>query len=446
MTPSHVGIDLLRLDGGTQPRAELDQFTVDAYAEAMTGGAKFPPVTVFYDGENYWVADGFHRVGALRSRGKTLVEADVRQGTQRDAVLFSVGANATHGKPRTNQDKRRAVETLLRDAEWSTKSEKWMADTAHVSNHLIATVRRDLEISKSSVRHGQDGRLIQTANIGKSREEKRQERRTEFYAEIGRAELDKRERLGVRGAQISAEVRDVVRHTPLVENPDEVRKLAALKPEAQAKVAEKIAAGEASSVQEAKFAVKQEAKRAVAEQIAAEPQPAPGGPFRVIVADPPWRYEKRVDDATHRSVLPYPDMSTEEICALPVVDLAHDDAILWLWTTNAFMRDAFLVLDAWGFKEKTILTWVKSQMSTGDWLRGRSEHCILAVRGRPLVTLTNQTTVIEAPRREHSRKPDEFYALVEELCPGSKVELFARQSRDGWQAWGAETEKFKGVA
>ena len=166
-------------------------------------------------------------------------------------------------------------------------------------------------------------------------------------------------------------------------------------------------------------------RREAVQKIEAEPAPIPTGPFRVIVADPPWQYTKRKDDGSHRSALSYPDMTTEEICALPVGDVAHDDSVLWLWTTNAFMRDAFEVLDAWGFAEKTILTWAKNRMGTGDWLRGKTEHCILAVRGKPLVTLTNQTTLLDGPVREHSRKPDEFYELVEALCPGSKVELFS---------------------
>jgi N6-adenosine-specific RNA methylase IME4/ParB-like chromosome segregation protein Spo0J len=184
-------------------------------------------------------------------------------------------------------------------------------------------------------------------------------------------------------------------------------------------------------------------KAAVVAQLAAEPPPLPSGPFRVICADPPWAYEKRSEDATHRGANPYPTMSTEEICALPVEALAHDDAILWLWTTNAFMPDAFRVLAAWGFQHKTILTWAKNRMGTGDWLRGQTEHCILAVRGKPTVDLTNQTTLLMADAREHSRKPEAFYALVEGLCPGSKLEMFAREARPGWEAWGAETAKFE---
>jgi N6-adenosine-specific RNA methylase IME4 len=135
-------------------------------------------------------------------------------------------------------------------------------------------------------------------------------------------------------------------------------------------------------------------------------------------------------------------MDVEEICALPVGKLAQKDCVLWLWTTNAFMREAYQCLDAWGFQAKTILTWDKERLGLGDWLRNVTEHCILAVKGKPVVSLTNQTTIIRAPRREHSRKPDEFYALVNALCPGSKLEMFARTNREGWSAWGAETEKF----
>lgn len=183
---------------------------------------------------------------------------------------------------------------------------------------------------------------------------------------------------------------------------------------------------------------KNAAKGEHAERIAAEPPPLPTGPFRVIAADPPWMYSSRASDATHRARNPYPDMSTEAIKALPVGDLAADDSVLWLWTTNAHLRESFDVLDAWGFEHKTILTWVKDRMGTGDWLRGQTEHCLLATRGRPVVLLTNQTTVLYGPLREHSRKPDEFFALVEALCPGSKVELFARQAREGWVAHGSE--------
>jgi ParB family chromosome partitioning protein len=179
-----------------------------------------------------------------------------------------------------------------------------------------------------------------------------------------------------------------------------------------------------------------------AEAIAREPPPLPAGPFRVIVADPPWAFEKRPDDDSRQGVVPYPTLTIEELKAIPVGGLAHEDAVLWLWSTNAHLPDAFAVLDAWGFAYKTMLTWDKERMGTGDWLRGRTEHSLFAVRGRPTVSLAGQTTLLRAPAREHSRKPDAFYRMVESLCPGSKVELFSRQSRPGWAAHGDEAGRW----
>jgi N6-adenosine-specific RNA methylase IME4 len=175
--------------------------------------------------------------------------------------------------------------------------------------------------------------------------------------------------------------------------------------------------------------------------IRCEAPPLPGrGPYRVIVADPPWTYEKRCDDPSQRGAIPYPSMSVEAICAVDVRSIAHNDSILWLWTTNAHMREAFSVLDAWGFEHKTILTWVKDKMGLGDWLRGQTEHCLLAVRGKPVVTLTNQATVLHGPVRAHSQKPDEFYALVESLCPAPRyADLFSRyQHNERWDCHGDE--------
>ncbi len=172
-----------------------------------------------------------------------------------------------------------------------------------------------------------------------------------------------------------------------------------------------------------------------ARELEAAPQELPDGPFQVIVADPPWRYETGND-------LPYPTMAIEDIKALPVEAIAADDATLWLWTTNAHLRVAFEVVEAWGFVYKTLLTWVKDRMGTGEWLRGQTEHCLLATRGKPVFLHGHHTTVLEAARREHSRKPEEFYALVEATCPGNKVELFSRQHRHSWEVHGNNTSCF----
>jgi N6-adenosine-specific RNA methylase IME4 len=183
--------------------------------------------------------------------------------------------------------------------------------------------------------------------------------------------------------------------------------------------------------------------------IRAEPPPYPNkGPYRVMVADPPWAYEPHQEDPSQRGVLPYLSMSIAQICAeaSKVRAIVHDDCILWLWTTNFNMREAFAVLDAWGFTPKTILTWVKDKMGYGDWLRCQTEHCVMAVRGNPIVELTNQTTVLHGKVREHSRKPVEFYAFVERLCPAPRYAyLFSRTERKRWDCHGDEVGMF-GVA
>jgi N6-adenosine-specific RNA methylase IME4 len=137
-------------------------------------------------------------------------------------------------------------------------------------------------------------------------------------------------------------------------------------------------------------------------QIEAEPPVLPLGPFSVVVADPPWHYESG-------NSLPCPTIPAEEIKALPVADIVHENAVLWLWTTNAHLRLAFDVIEAWGFEYKTILTWVKNGIGTGDWLRGQTEHCLLATRGIPVFLKGQASTALEAARREHSRKPEEFF-------------------------------------
>jgi N6-adenosine-specific RNA methylase IME4 len=232
-------------------------------------------------------------------------------------------------------------------------------------------------------------------------------------------------------------IRDQIRSLPIADNKQELSRLAAVGANERACVAAEIASG-AKSVRQAQRAV-------VARAIRAEAPPLPGGRYRVLVIDPPWAYEKRENDPSHRSALDYPSMSLDEIAALPVPDLAHDDAVLWLWTTNAYLDAAHELAKGWGFEVKTVLTWAKDRLGLGDWLRGQTEHALLAVRGRPVVELAGQSTLLTAKRRGHSRKPEEFYALVESLCPGSKLELFARQSREGWATWGAESEKFRGA-
>jgi N6-adenosine-specific RNA methylase IME4 len=182
-----------------------------------------------------------------------------------------------------------------------------------------------------------------------------------------------------------------------------------------------------------------------AELIRAEPPPLPrNGPYRFASVDFPWPYEARQDDPSHRAARPYPTMSIDQIIRFArekLRELMHDDSILGLWCTNLLLpRYAAPVLDAAGFSERTIITWVKPHFGTGDILRSQTEHCVIAFRGKPVVTLTNESTVLFAPTRGHSAKPHEFYDLVERWCPAPRyADLFSRyRHNDKWDCHGDE--------
>jgi N6-adenosine-specific RNA methylase IME4 len=129
-----------------------------------------------------------------------------------------------------------------------------------------------------------------------------------------------------------------------------------------------------------------------------------------------------------------------------VPSLLAADAVVWLWTTNAFLEQAYPVARAWGLEVRTILTWAKDRVGTSAWLRGQTEPCLLCTRGEPALTLTTQSTLLLGRARQHSRKPEEFFTLVDSLCPGRKLELFARERRAGWEAWGAEPDRFQAAS
>lgn len=169
-----LALNKIRLDGGTQSREQLSDDAIAEYAAKMADGEEFPRVVVFYDGTDHWLADGFHRVKARAAAGKSEVDADVRQGTRRDAILHSVGANAAHGLRRTNEDKRRAVLTLLNDEQWAKWSDREIAAKTGTSNRFVSNLRNEAVTVNGSqsdgrtytTRHGTTA-VMNTANIGR---------------------------------------------------------------------------------------------------------------------------------------------------------------------------------------------------------------------------------------------------------------------------------------
>lgn len=141
---TNIEFEHIRLDGGTQTREQLNDSSVSEYTEAFKNGAVFPPVTVFFDGSSFWLADGFHRYSACKDAGFDSILANIINGTKRDAVLFSKGANADHGLPRSNAIKRKVVNDMLNDEEWSKWSDREIARACCVSHTFVQNLRPHL--------------------------------------------------------------------------------------------------------------------------------------------------------------------------------------------------------------------------------------------------------------------------------------------------------------
>ncbi|HEU0141970.1 MAG TPA: ParB N-terminal domain-containing protein, partial [Bryobacteraceae bacterium] len=166
-------LDQIRTDGGTQPRAVIDFETVDDYMDAMSEGVKFPAVDVFFDGTNYWLADGFHRVKAADQAGLDTIVCNVHQGTQDDAQWYSFGANKANGLRRTNDDKQRAVKAALLHPKSKEFSDRKIARHVGVHFNTVSGYRKQSTITKcdsqATLRQGRDGRAIDVSKIGKRR-------------------------------------------------------------------------------------------------------------------------------------------------------------------------------------------------------------------------------------------------------------------------------------
>jgi N6-adenosine-specific RNA methylase IME4 len=196
---------------------------------------------------------------------------------------------------------------------------------------------------------------------------------------------------------------------------------------------------------------------------------ATGRRYGAIYADPPWHFQSWTNGRwkgdgkifTPPKAPEYHTMSVDQIASMPVHKLAADDCILFMWGIWVMLPEALRVIDSWGFRYKTCaFNWSKAdvsqvdmfrddadtQLGLGDWVRQDSEFCLLATRGKPKRKSASVRQGIIERRRQHSRKPDCVYGRIESLVDGPYIELFARSTRPGWEAWGAEVGKFGEVA
>ena len=385
---SMMALSDIRTDGGTQSRASLYQNIIEDYSAALGEGASFRPVVVFYDGREHWLADGFHRYHAHQKLGLVEIGVDIRQGTRRDAVLHSVGANDNHGLRRTNEDKRRAVLTLLNDDEWVKWSDREVARQCSVSHEFVRRLRPV------------------TVNV----------------------DSEKRTFITKHGTTSTMDVGPIGKPSPVrLIDPHQAREYLDVAKEIRAERADE----------------KRAARTKNLTQLSNRNAPPPTDRrYPIIYADPPWQYD--FSPSNDRSVENhYPTMPIEEILALSVEELATPDAMLFLWAPPSFIKKGIATLEAWGFELATSMVWVKDRIGTGIYVRQRHEYLLLGKRGQPITPRpgSQPDSVIEAPRQKHSAKPDQIYDLIEKMYPDlPKIELFCRSPRSGWDAWGNQAE------
>lgn len=176
--------------------------------------------------------------------------------------------------------------------------------------------------------------------------------------------------------------------------------------------------------------------------------------FATILADPPWQFQNRTGKMApeHKRLQRYPTLSLQDILDLPVQSIAEETAHLYLWVPNALLADGLKVMESWGFTYKTNIVWYKirkdggpDRRGVGFYFRNVTEIILFGVRGKNARTLQpgrTQENIISSRKREHSRKPDEQYDLIETCSWGPRIELFARGPRDGWVVWGNQSEEY----
>jgi N6-adenosine-specific RNA methylase IME4 len=170
------------------------------------------------------------------------------------------------------------------------------------------------------------------------------------------------------------------------------------------------------------------------------------GLFDVVSVDPPWPYEgdsKNItsfDSVGRRVSNPYPEMSIKQIKSieLPLME----NAVVLLWTTHKFLPDAFEILKEWNLDYKATLVWNKEKIGMGTWFRMQCEFCLVGIKGKPYWENTTYRDIIIESRREHSRKPDSFFEMIEKITMGNRLEYFSREKREGWKVFGNDINKF----
>jgi N6-adenosine-specific RNA methylase IME4 len=371
-------IDRLECDMELQPRAKLSRGRIEDYARDMAAGARFPPVVAFYDGDRYWLADGFHRRQAAEMARLSKISVDAREGGRRDALLHSLGANAKHGFRRSNADKQRAVDIMLNDPGWSGWSDSQIARQISVDHKTVAN-RRGLILGNSQDEHRRVSRSGSTYQM--------------HISKIGRAPKIRE----------TAEV-PLPPAAQVVWLPDARQRHLVDEVKAVPRDVEEPPVCGASAIElrtEARSSISPGTKR-----------------YSVVYADP-WHATTTLD----------------ELCAEPVP--AADDSVLFLRVPVPMLPDGLRLMESLGFKYKEHLVWNKGYSERGCC--GHIQHEVLLIGARGNMPMPKPGT--EQPSIFSAAGCDDIAHNITGMFPDlPKAKLFTQTAPAGWDAWRPQSD------
>ena len=384
---------------------------VEELAESIEQIGLINPITVTETNNQYLLVAGLHRLEAHKMLGKDKIEANILTGTDLELELAEIDENLVRNELHYTEldDLILRKKVIYEDIYPQTK-----AGGDRNSESFKTTLCRFEKPSFSedtATKTGQSKRNIQRSTQ--------------------------------RAENLIPEAKSILREKEITQT--EATLLAKEEPAQQKRIIKILQDGKVETVNQAYKEIKNIEKKIKFEKqiedIRTTAVEMPTGKYQCIVLDPPWSYGTKYSATGRRVANPYPEMSQDELKELEI--LSEDDSIIFLWTTQRFIWDAKELLEHWGFNYRSMIVWDKEQMGMGDLLRMQCEFCLVGIKGKPLLNNPNNIRdIIREPRREHSRKPESFYEIVNTLCVGSKIEYFSRTEREGWKSFGNETDKF----
>ena len=379
-------------------KRKLNAEKVDNLAESFALLGQLEPITIAKNGDKYTLLAGWHRLEAARRLGWETIEANVFDGNDLECELVEIDENLM------NNDL-----TVLEQGEHIQRR-----------NEILVAMGQRREAGRYQTFNGVMVTPLKTTE--------------DIAKEVGLSKNSVQKRAQI-ARDILPEAKELIRDTEIANSTTQLLELARLKPEKQIEIAKSITNGSINIADAFKNINKEKRERMHEEKRTRE---LPMGKYSVILADPPWRYDNSgFDEAADNQ---YPTMPTEEICTLPIAALADETTVLFLWATNPLLCEALEVMKAWGFEYKTNMAWIKDAGRGKGWfLKSKHELLLIGTKLNTPHPKIRPDSCFEAARGTvHSKKPDIVYEIIEAMYPGNKIELFARNTRDGWNSWGNE--------